>query len=99
MPKMLKFRASVYVFAPDVDRIVLRVAATQAAHLLATGRAVIKEKRGRLIEQLRLLVCNLPVGELGVRLGSFGIRRESLDCGGVIYQHRPTFPRLNERRA
>ncbi len=85
---MMKFRASVYVFAPDVDRIVLRVAASQAAHLLKTGRAIIKEKRGKLVEQLRLTVCNLKAHQLECKAGSYGIHRGHTDHGHMIYEHK-----------
>lgn len=77
----------------------MRVNAQQAAHLVTTGRAIVEEKRGKLVERIRLTLCNLASHQLGCRPGSFGIRRESLECGGQIFQHKGTWPRLLEARA
>ena len=91
---MLKFRADIYVFAPEVDRIVTRVDASRAKSLIETGRAEVKERRGKLVCEIRLLVCNLPMSALNVRAGSFGIRREPLENGNTLFQHHSVMPRL-----
>lgn len=91
---MLKFRADIYVFAPEVDRIVTRVDASRAKSLIETGRAEVKERRGKLVCEIRLLVCNLQMSALNVRAGSFGIRREHLENGNTLFQHNSVMPRL-----
>lgn len=96
---MLKFRSRVLVFAPDMDRIVFWASPLEAQRLVSTTRAIVKEKKGKIVEQIRLTACNLPNHLLGCRAGSFGIRREITEHGTTIFQHKGAWDSLRGEMA
>ena len=93
MLKVRRFKRRIAVHRGEA--LLFYAAPAAVMHLLDSRLATVRAKKGKAIcaidltaEATGLVLGHIDLDRLGLRPGSFGIRREYLDSGYRCYQHR-----------
>lgn len=103
---MLKYSRRVEVYAAHCDRIVYWAEPRQAEAAVDCGQAKIilelrRKKAGvryKVVRSIRLTGQLVDIAYLGLKPGSFGIRREQTGSG-VVYAHNSAWSQMAGKKA
>lgn len=82
-----RLASRVVVYAYDSERVTLFVHGPQAKRLLDAKRAKVYDRNRHGIYAIQLLESAVEMQNLDAKPGSFGIEREHLECGGIVFSH------------
>jgi hypothetical protein len=97
----MQFHRKVAVYESTTDRVNFDAIREVAARLVSSGRAhIAQSQRNGVITAIRLNTQPVDASLLSdARPGSFGIRREHMPSGAVVYGHHRTQDAILGQRA